>query len=100
MIKKIKNFIFRYLIRYKWFKKYQQRKWYKKLYFPSIGFRDLVSVQPLSAPTGQLFCMDFVYKDPKKILKEQRKQKLQKLLRKQKLKYIHELIQKIIQENG
>jgi len=55
----------------------------------------IVSVKPLSAPTGQLFFMDFKY-TPRPSIKEIRKKKLQKLLRKQKLKYIHELIQKII----
>lgn len=56
----------------------------------------LVSVKPLSAPIGQLFYIDFKYGS----IKETRKKKLQKILRKMKLEYIHELIQKIIQENG
>lgn len=58
----------------------------------------LVSVQPLSAPTGQLFYMDFVYKGNS--IKQQRKEKLIRILRKEKMEYIDELIQKIIQENG
>ena len=38
--------------------------------------KDLLQVQPLSKPTGQLFYMDFTYRD---IIKE-RKEKIGKLL--------------------
>ena len=57
----------------------------------------LVSVQPLSMPTGKLFHMDFKYG---KSIKQQRKEKLIRILRKEKMEYIDQLVQKIIQENG
>lgn len=49
----------------------------------------LVSVKPLSAPVGHLFYVDFKYGLS---LKETRKKKLQKLLRKIKLEYIHKIL--------
>lgn len=63
----------------------------------------LVAVQPLAAPIGQLFYMDFVYKSPSVQVRKNRKAKLQKLnnsIRINKIKYIDEILQKIIQENG
>ena len=49
----------------------------------------LVSVQPLSAPTGQFFYMNYKYG---KSIKQQRKEKLIRILRKEKMEYIDELI--------
>lgn len=63
----------------------------------------LVSVKPLSAPIGQLFYMDFKYKSSSAEVREKRKAKLEKLnnlIRINKIKYIEEILKKIIQENG
>jgi hypothetical protein len=49
----------------------------------------LVSVQPLSMPTGQFFYMDYKYGPT---LKQQRKAKLIRILRKEKMEYIDEFI--------
>jgi hypothetical protein len=52
---------------------------------------DLVSVQPLSLPTGKLFYMDFIYDDEKRKLKrkiELRKKKIKRVFRIVKLRHI------------
>ncbi|NPV12792.1 MAG: hypothetical protein HPY57_13480 [Ignavibacteria bacterium] len=40
----------------------------------------LVSVQPLSAPIGMLFYMDFIYESPEEKLRKQRNEKLKRIL--------------------
>ena len=71
-----------------------------KIAAQTIG-RDLVSVKPMSSPIGSIFGMDFKYgetlKEKIKRIRKERMQKLNKILRKEKLKYIDELLQKIIQ---
>lgn len=52
----------------------------------------LVSVQPFSMPTGKIFYMDYKYG---KSIKQQRKEKLIRILRKEKMEYI----QKILKNN-
>lgn len=54
----------------------------------------LVAVQPLSAPVGQLFYMDFVYKSPSVQVRKNRKEKLIKIERISKIKYIEKLLKK------
>ena len=70
---------------------------------PDDEFVDgLVSVQPLSSPIGlQLFYTDYVYQSSS--VRKNRKTKLEKLnnsIRINKIKYIEEMLQKIIEENG
>lgn len=71
-----------------------------KIAAQTIGM-DLVAVKPMSAPLGTIFGMDFKYgetlEERIKRIRKERMQKLNKILRKEKLKYIDELLQKIIQ---
>lgn len=66
----------------------------------TIGM-NLVSVKPMNHPTGTIFGMDFKYgetlEEKRKKKRIERLKKLNKILRKEKLKYIDELLQKIIQ---
>ena len=56
----------------------------------------LVSVQPLSAPTGNLFYVDYKYgeteEEKRKKKQENRKEKLEQLYGKNKIKYIVEIL--------
>lgn len=55
----------------------------------------LVSVKPLSAPTGILMYMDYIYGDTKQVkLRKYRKEKLIKIDRINKIKYINDLFEK------
>ena len=49
----------------------------------------LVSVQPLSMPTGKIFYMDYKYSPT---LKQLRRKKLIRILRKEKMEYIQEIL--------
>ena len=53
----------------------------------------LVSVQPLSAPLGTLFYMDYFY-DTIKTKRKKKLNNINKIFRKEKLKYIQEILSK------
>lgn len=63
----------------------------------TIGL-DLVTVKPLSAPINQIFYTDFNYELTSIFLRKRRKEKLERLqkisMRKEKLKYIEEILSK------
>ena len=67
----------------------------------TIGL-DLVAVKPMSGPIGSLIYSDITYETPEMIRKKKqqiRRKKMEKLnniIRKDKLEYIEEILQKII----